>query len=422
MSNPSKKEIENRFTQAFELHSSSDFAAAEKIYICLLKFSPESGLLHYNLGLLYFQTEAYERALTHYSTARQLAPKDPDALFNLALCQKKLGLLHDAVTSFNEFNAAYPDDQEGLYSLGNCYRELKKYAHAVKAYQQVLTKEPDHLSANKNLAYVFHLLGDSKNALSYYYRVEQLAPDNAQAQHMIAAITGEHSGSTPEEYIKDIFNNYSETFDADLLGGLSYTVPEKLRSAIDILNYPVRLFSRCIDLGCGTGLAGIRFKDLCEHLTGIDLSDRMIKIAKEKNIYDITKVSEIAEYLKTKREEYDLVVAADVLSYIGDLSPLFAVLTPATTQQVLFCFSTENCAGHGFKLCSTGRFAHSQQYILATAKQYGWVPMHMITTDLRKEQEEWVEGTLYFLIKQGSFLSDKTDPQSNHHGNQAHGT
>ncbi len=400
MSTPSHKEIENLFTEAVVLHSRSDFAAAVKIYIYLLKFLPESGLLHYNIGLLYFQAEDYNKALTHYSTARQLALKDPDVLFNLALCQKKLGLLHDAVASFKEFNSAYPDDRNCLYNLGNCYRELKEYAFAVKSYQQVLTNEPDHLSANKNLAYVFHLLGDGKNALSYYYRVQQLDPDNAQALHMIAAITGEHTGSTPQEYIKDIFNNYSETFDADLLGDLSYTVPEKLRSAIDTLNYPVKIFSKCIDLGCGTGLAGIKFKDLCEHLTGIDLSERMIKNAEEKNIYDIAEVSEVTEHLKIKENEYDLVVAADVLTYIGDLSQLFAVLTPATTKEVLFCFSTENCAGSGFNLCSTGRFAHSQHYILATARQYGWVSVHMITTDLRKEQEEWVEGTLYFLIKQ----------------------
>lgn len=399
MSNLSHIDIENSFAEACRFHSRSDFASAEKIYVNLIELVPDSGLLHYNIGLLYFETENYENALNHYATARTLAPKDPDALFNLALCQKKLGLLRDAVASFKEFNDHYPDDLDALYNLGNCYRELKEYAHAVETYQQVLINEPDNLPANKNLAYVFHLLGDNKNALSYYYRVQQLTPDNAQARHMIAAITGENASSIPEKYIKDIFNNYSDTFDTDLLGDLSYSVPEKLRSAVDNLNYPIKVFSNCIDLGCGTGLAGIMFRDLCKNLTGIDLSEGMIKRAKEKNIYDIIEVTEIADFLKNNGNEYDLVIAADVLTYIGDLGPLFAVLTSATAKQVLFCFSTENCSDPGFNLCSTGRFAHSPHYILATAEQYGWVPRHMITTDLRKEQEQWVEGTLYFLTK-----------------------
>jgi len=399
MSPSSHKEIESSFAEAFALHSRSEFAAAEKIYTRLLELVADSGLLHYNIGLLYFQTENYNKALTHYSTARHLAPSDPDSLFNLALCQKKLGLLDDAVANFNEFNAAYPADQDGLYNLGNCYRELKEYAPAIEAYKQALENEPAYLPAIKNLAYVYHLQGDSNNALRYYRRVQQLEPDNAQATHMIAAITGKSVATTPEEYIKDIFNNYSETFDADLLGDLEYTVPEKLRSVIDTLDYPHRFFPKGIDLGCGTGLAGSRFKDLCEHLTGIDLSEKMIEVAKEKNIYNCVEVGEITKYLTDSTDKYDLVVAADVLTYMGDVSSLFSLLSHATTSEALFCFSTENCEGSGFTLCSTGRFAHSPHYILTTAKKYGWLSIAAITTELRKEQGESVIGTLYFLTR-----------------------
>jgi predicted TPR repeat methyltransferase len=399
MSNHSRKDIEDRFTEACELHSRAEFTAAEKIYASLLEQVPEAGMLHYNIGLLYYQTEDFKKALVHYSTARDLAPQDSDLLFNYALCQKKLGQLRDAASSFRELIQISPNDPDTLYNLGNCYKELKEHKKAVKSYQLVLNLEPNHLPAIKNLAYLFHILDDTENALAYYNRVLHLDPDNPQAIHMISALTGAHIDSTPSEYIKDIFNSYSETFDEALLDGLKYAVPEKLRSLFDALGYPVKFFSRCIDLGCGTGLAGNAFGELCKHLTGVDLSEKMIEKAMEKDIYDVIQVAEITKFLKGKRDEYDLAVAADVLTYLGDLDPVFSALTNATKKQALFCCSTENSDQPHFHLCTTGRFAHSQDYVLKTAARYGWKAVNMTTTTLRKEESDWVEGTLYFLNK-----------------------
>lgn len=399
MSTLFRKEIEDRFKEACELHSRAEFTAAENIYTSLLKQVPEAGILHYNIGLLYYQTEDFKKALAHYSAARDLAPQDSDLLFNYALCQKKLGQLRNAASSFRELIQLSPDDPDTLYNLGNCHRELKEYKEAVKSYRLVLNLKPNHLPAIRNLAYLFHILDDTENALAYYNRVLNLDPENPQAIHMISALTGAHIDSTPSEYIKDIFNSYSETFDKALLGDLKYAVPGKLRSRFDTLDYPVKLFSKCIDLGCGTGLAGSEFGGLCKHLTGIDLSERMIEKAMGKGAYDVVQVAEITKFLKGKRGEYDLAVAADVLTYLGDLDPIFAALTGATKKQALFCCSTENSDQPHFHLCTTGRFAHSQDYVLKTAARYGWKAVNITTTTLRKEGSNWVEGTLYFLNK-----------------------
>ncbi len=399
MSSFSLKDVELNFTKACELHSQSHFVDAEKIYLSLIELLPDSSLLHYNVGLLYYQIEKFKKALIHYSAARNLSPHDPDILFNYSLCLKKLGNFHAAILSFIEFTSTYPDDVDGYYNLGNCYRELKRYEKAVKAYQHVLKISPDHLPGNKNLAYIYHLLGDRDNAVTLYRHVLNLEPGNEQATHMIAAITGDNAVLAPTDYIREVFNNYSETFEIDLVEGLQYTVPSKLRSGLDIVNHSNKTFSKCIDLGCGTGLAGIQFHDKCNHLTGIDISDKMIKKAKNKNIYDNLESVEITSFLKTRKDEYDLVIAADVLTYIGDLDPIFKAVTPATTKHALFCFSTENSAYPDFHICATGRFAHGQNYVTETACKYGWNCLKKIETNLRKEKADWVEGTLYFMMK-----------------------
>ncbi|MBW1635172.1 MAG: tetratricopeptide repeat protein [Deltaproteobacteria bacterium] len=399
MSTSFHNNIEDIFAEACELHSRLNFATAEKIYLELLEKNPGGGLIHYNIGLLYYQTEQFNKAIAHYMKAKKLAPADPDLLFNLALCQKQLGRLHDAAAGFEELIQISPKELDALYNLGNCYRELREYAKAEQAYLRLLLENPDHLSANRNLAYLYHLQKDFDSALKYYNKVLALEEGDPQAVHMVAAITDSGAASAPAEYIRDIFNRYSETFDEVLPGNLKYVVPEKLRSRLDSLGYPLSLFPKCIDLGCGTGLAGSQFGPVCNHLTGVDLSEKMIEKASAKGIYDILQVSEITSFLETKSDEYDLAVAADVLTYMGDLAPLFRALTEAMGEQALFCCSTEDSDQPAFSLCPNGRFTHSPAYVLKTAARFGWQCIDQTGSRLREEESNPVTGTLYFFTK-----------------------
>lgn len=80
-----------------------------------------------------------------------------------------------------------------------------------------------------------------------------------------------------------------------------------------------------LDLGCGTGLSGSWLKDYARSLTGVDISENMVQLAKKKGLYDELHVDSLAPFLdrlNQKDQRYDLVVAADVLSYIGDLSDI----------------------------------------------------------------------------------------------------
>ena len=83
-------------------------------------------------------------------------------------------------------------------------------------------------------------------------------------------------------------------------------------------------FAHALDLGCGTGLAGVAFRDCVERLEGIDLSPGMVAEARAKGIYDALHVGEVVAHLKAATDrQFDLILAADVLVYVGDLAPLF---------------------------------------------------------------------------------------------------
>ena len=76
---------------------------------------------------------------------------------------------------------------------------------------------------------------------------------------MLAALTGEATEIAPPEYVIETFDRYAGRFDEHLQGALGYTVPTVLAEMVMQVR-PRNRFRSCLDLGCGTGLAGEAFR------------------------------------------------------------------------------------------------------------------------------------------------------------------
>ena len=154
---------------------------------------------------------------------------------------------------------------------------------------------------------------------------------------------------------------------------------------------------KVIDLGCGTGLVGVEFKDISGTLTGIDLSKKMVRKAEEKDIYDELYVDDIIDRLEALDSKFDLFISADVLVYIGNLCPLFRCVKRHSRENSLFIFSTEHTDTGDFILQKTGRYAHSKDYILSVATESGLQLDYFIKSNLRREKTNWIIGGIYIL-------------------------
>ena len=124
-----------------------------------------------------------------------------------------------------------------------------------------------------------------------------------------------------------------------------------------------------LDLGCGTGLAGAWLKDYAKTLVGVDLSEEMVKIARKKGLYQDLQVQNLNTYLDSCDKVFDLTVAADVLSYLGDLSVTFARVAKVVKPGGHFVFTVETASSDvilpekGYKLLPSGTFAYKKNYI-----------------------------------------------------------
>ncbi|MFW2366146.1 MAG: tetratricopeptide repeat protein [Desulforhopalus sp.] len=394
---PTEAELQELVARAFEDHQNGLLAVAQKHYLQLLQYFPEVPVLHYNLGLIYYEQAEYPEARDSFALASSFSPQDLDIQFNLALSQKKTGDLEGAVNTFKAILEREVDEVDTLYNLAGCFRELHIYSEAVDMYLKLLQVAPAHASANNNLAYIYHLLGDKKRALAHYRRVLEISPGHDSARHMVAALTGDPVSCPPDSYVVDIFDNYSEKYDYSLVQELEYCVPATLRSLLNGISREKKVFRSGLDLGCGTGLGGEAFRDLIEVFEGIDLSEKMVELAMEKAIYSQLYCTNIADFLSSTERRFDFFLAADVFAYVGDLKAMFSLLKECGVDHPFFCFSTEKSIDDGFRLQESGRFAHSSAYIQETAGITGWKIVSTISAGLRKEKGAWLEGDLWVL-------------------------
>ena len=210
------------------------------------------------------------------------------------------------------------------------------------------------------------------------------------------------------------------------------------------------MYESVLDAGCGTGLAGRFLKPLVDgSLVGVDLSTKMLDVARECTLVkgcglkeqkdgengntdgeedEIDSRSAVPLYnhlvsldLETATLEeiysgynelsvntndgFELIVAADVLVYIGDLQKLlqnFAKLSVKSNEErnALLIFSCERIEEEdtfstGWKLQNSGRYAHSKSYVVNTAREAGYRLISYEEIVPRMEKGEEVQGHLF---------------------------
>lgn len=395
-----QEEFEKLFSKSCEEYEQGKLESALSGFEQLLSHFPGAPILLYNKGLVCYELKRFHEAVISFKEAADAAPQEPDILFNLGLSHKQAGNVDEAIAVYCTLLEVEPDSVDALYNLGGCYKDSQQFEKAVEVYNQALDRKPDHLSANNNLAYVYQVLGDSAKAISHYKKVLASNPDHEGAKHMLAALSGEMASSSPESYVREVFDNYSDRYEESLVAELEYNVPEKLytllQSVLPESNYR---FLRGLDLGCGTGLSGKPFAGLIEQLDGIDLAPKMIEIAHAKNIYHQLFSGNIIEHLQSAPDRYDLFLAADVLGYMGELEPLFSLLGDRSEDGAYLLFSTEYIEEGSVVLRQSGRFAHSRSYIKKLAISSKWEIKASIQDALRKDRGQWVQGDLWVLQK-----------------------
>ena len=96
--------------------------------------------------------------------------------------------------------------------------------------------------------------------------------------------------------------------------------------------------------------------------------------------------------LATAGPDYDLILAADTLVYLGDLGPLFRGASRRLRKGGFFLFTIEKKSGDGFELGPKRRYRHGEAYVRQEASRVGLEVMGLLDCSPRQEAESPVEG------------------------------
>ena len=354
-------------------------------------------------GLASFQAGRLEEAEQHYRLSLTLLPGRASTLINLAATQLRRGRADDALASADAALRAEADSVDALLHRGTALAQLGRAAEALAAFQRLLAAEPTHAAAwsfSGSLLREMHRPGDAAHA---YREALHHGAEPALNGYYLASVTATDPPPTaPAAYVEALFDDYADDFDAHLVGQLHYEAHRRLVDAL--IAAAGGTYGSALDLGCGTGLCGPLVRPMTQRLTGVDLSVRMLERARVLGVYDRLQCADIVAFLEHTEERHDLVLAADVFIYIGDLARVFAGVRRVMASGV-FCFSIETLpAGDDadFHLLPSLRYAHATDYILRLAAAHGFDPIGLVPGPVREEQRAAIDGLYVCLRRSGS--------------------
>jgi predicted TPR repeat methyltransferase len=280
------------------------------------------------------------------------------------------------------------------YAYAKAAVEAGDHAEAVEILNQVLDLAPHWAPALFMLGIAEDKLSHREEAIRALERAAELdVRDELGAGLQLARLGARPAPpAAAEAYVQKLFDQYAVHFERHLVGTLAYRAPALLLEAVSALRQGP--FSNVLDLGCGTGLCGAAFRSKSLRLTGVDLSPGMIEEARAKAVYDRLEVASIEAFLAAEPAGgADLLLAADVLVYIGDLAPVFSAAARILCADGLFALTVQS-GDTGYQLGPDLRFAHAPAYIEKEAANSGLRIIKMESAVTRQDAGHDVQGLI----------------------------
>jgi predicted TPR repeat methyltransferase len=280
-----------------------------------------------------------------------------------------------------------------LLAAGDALMAAGDLPAAIHQLQRALALDPGSDAANYALGCAWLQAGEAERAIANLSKLSASPNWAARAGDKIAEGQAmARANRSPAPYVRHLFDQFAPDYDKRMLGELSYCAPQILRGLADMLVAAEPGTLDILDLGCGTGLAGKAFKDLARRLDGVDLSPGMIAQARAADIYDELVVADAQSLLAGDGRCYDLILAADVMVYLGDLAGVFRGAARRLGASGFFLFTVEKSHQAEYERGPKRRYRHSPTYLREEAARAGLQVMGILDCSPRQDAGIPVEG------------------------------
>lgn len=167
-----------------------------------LRDAPESGLVHYGLGLVLERSGKLDEAVSHYDTALKAKDNCIPVMFSMAQAYQTIGQYGKSLTILEKALHLAPKDKEILYLYALSLQNLERHSEAAELYERLTFLPPvkDRVYYNLGLVYgrqgslalahynlgiYFARLGKVNQSLFHFRKAEELATDKPALKEKI---------------------------------------------------------------------------------------------------------------------------------------------------------------------------------------------------------------------------------------------
>ncbi|HTI86006.1 MAG TPA: tetratricopeptide repeat protein [Alphaproteobacteria bacterium] len=397
--------VRGLMSSAIALHRDGRLAEAEAKYRSALEMVPGHFDALHNLAVLCLQRNDPVGALDFLRRASAINPASATLHLNIGNAFRAAGDNRQALDSYDRALRLNPDFAEAHNNRATVLRTLGREDEAIASADRAVALNPRYREAHLNRAHALDTGKRYEEAIVSYRNAASCGADPEEVAYYLAALgAAPLPAASPRSYVAGLFDGYAENFDQSLLG-LGYDVPRQLAAAVVALR--PNGVSDVADVGCGTGLSGAALRAISSRLVGADLSAKMLAKAQQRGVYDRLAQAELVEFLRVSPQSWDLIVAADVLIYMGDLEPVFAAARSALHSTGLFAYSveahdTQSQEGDGYVIRPTRRFAHSLDYLRGVAARHGFTERSVLPMTVRSEAGRGIPGYVVVVETSGA--------------------
>ena len=353
---------------------------------------------HYNFGILLARQDKTEEAAQAFLNAIALDPRNYFSWTNLGSLYEKTGDQVKAEQSYLLAIELDPDCPDAFYLLSSLCVEQARFKEAKQFHCRGFVAGPAAGKPRIKLSLAYYELGRTEEAIALIDAWLAEQPDHPVAQHLAVAYKGLAAPQRcSDAYVESTFDGFADSFEPTL-AKLKYAGPQALADELQALDFSTA-GKRTLDLGCGTGLNGVHLKSVSSVLEGVDLSRRMLDIARQKGVYDRLEKSEICEFLARSGGggRYDLITCIDTFIYFGALEEVMALIARNLNAGGWLIFTTEkldsdDSAQRSHHLNISGRYSHGESYLRALLQTNGFAPPHLRELTIRMESGMPIAG------------------------------
>lgn len=136
-------DVKAQLSHALAFHQSGNLPEAEKLYLEILKATPNEGNTLNLLGFLKVQDNQFNDAISYLKKAVELYPNFFEAWFNLALSCKGMGDFDNAIFAYKKAIEIEPENPMPYFNLATLYESLNETHKAIEYFEHAYKYNKD---------------------------------------------------------------------------------------------------------------------------------------------------------------------------------------------------------------------------------------------------------------------------------------